>query len=161
MSIWNKILIGFVFLAAAAFSYFAIRTLKTHAHWRSLAATYELFHEVEKYIEFTQHHGGRELEIGGDPESEAKLGELRTFFSDRGYNALNVKAGMDWQSFMAEVSKAVARNRIHQVAEVEAATVVSACQQCERTLANAARAERLRIRVQDITELVLAALDEI
>jgi len=126
MSIWNKILIGFVFLAAAAFSYMAIRTLKTHAHWRSLAETYELFTKVEDYIEFTQHHGGRELEIGGDPESEAKLGELRNFFSDRGYNALNVKAGMDWQSFMAEVSKAVAATSAVDV------TLVDGCLSMER-----------------------------
>jgi hypothetical protein len=37
--------------------------------------------------------------------------------------------------------------------------VVSACQQCERTLANAARAERLRIRIKDITEVVLEAME--
>ena len=67
--------------------------------------------------------------------------------------------GGNLETFAPEVSKAVARNRIHQVAEVEAATVVSACQQCERTLANASRAERLRIRVKDITELVLEALE--
>jgi len=53
----------------------------------------------------------------------------------------------------------VARARIRQAAEIGASTLVSACQQCERTLANAARAERLRIRVRDITEMVLEALE--
>jgi hypothetical protein len=38
--------------------------------------------------------------------------------------------------------------------------LISACQQCDRTLAAAVRAERLRIRVKDISELVLEALEE-
>ena len=68
--------------------------------------------------------------------------------------------GGNLESFAPEVSQAVARRRIRQAAEVGAKTVVSACQQCERTLANAARAERLRIRVKDINEIVLEALEE-
>ena len=68
--------------------------------------------------------------------------------------------GGNLESFAPEVGQAVARSRIRQAAEVRAGTLVSACQQCERTLANAARAERLRIRVKDITEVVLEALEE-
>ena len=49
--------------------------------------------------------------------------------------------------------------RIRQAADVGAGTLVSACQQCERTLANAARAERIRVRVKDITEVVLDAVE--
>ena len=67
--------------------------------------------------------------------------------------------GGNLESFAPEVSKAVARNRIRQAAEVGAGTLISACQQCERTLANAARAERVRIRVKDITEVVLEAME--
>jgi Fe-S oxidoreductase len=67
--------------------------------------------------------------------------------------------GGNLESFAPEVSQAVALNRIRQAADVGAGTLVSACQQCERTLANAARAERLRIRVKDITEVVLEALE--
>jgi heterodisulfide reductase subunit D len=66
--------------------------------------------------------------------------------------------GGNLESFAPEMSQAVARNRIRQAAEVGAGTLVSACQQCERTLANAARAERLRMRVKDITEIVLEAM---
>lgn len=33
MSIWNKILIGFIFVASLAFFFFAARTMKTHAAW--------------------------------------------------------------------------------------------------------------------------------
>lgn len=68
--------------------------------------------------------------------------------------------GGNLESFAPEMSKAVARNRIRQAAEAGAGTLVSACQQCERTLANAARTERLRIRVKDITEVVLEAMEE-
>jgi heterodisulfide reductase subunit D len=67
--------------------------------------------------------------------------------------------GGNLETFAPEVSKAVARSRIRQAAEVGAGTLVSACQQCERTLANAARDERIRIRVKDITEVVLEALE--
>jgi Fe-S oxidoreductase len=67
--------------------------------------------------------------------------------------------GGNLESFAPEVSQAVACNRIQQAADVGATTVVSACQQCERTLANAARAERLRMRVKDITEIILEALE--
>jgi hypothetical protein len=38
MSIWNKILIGFIFIAAAGLFYMSARSLKTHETWR-LAAT--------------------------------------------------------------------------------------------------------------------------
>lgn len=67
--------------------------------------------------------------------------------------------GGNLETFAPEVSQAVARNRIRQADAVGAGTVVSACQQCERTLANAARAERIRIRVKDIAELVLEAME--
>ena len=68
--------------------------------------------------------------------------------------------GGNLESFAPEMSGAVARKRIQQAAAVGAGTLVSACQQCERTLANAARAEHMRIRVKDITEVVLEALEE-
>jgi heterodisulfide reductase subunit D len=68
--------------------------------------------------------------------------------------------GGNLESFAPEVSQAVARNRICQAAEVGASTLVSACQQCERTLAGAARAEGVRIRVKDVAEIVLEALED-
>jgi Fe-S oxidoreductase len=66
--------------------------------------------------------------------------------------------GGNLESFAPEMGQAVGRSRIRQAIEVEADTLVSACPQCERTLASAARIERLRIHVKDITELVLEAL---
>jgi heterodisulfide reductase subunit D len=73
--------------------------------------------------------------------------------------------GGNLESFAPEMSQAVGRNRIRQAADVGVGTLVSACQQCERTLANAARAEkargntRVRMRVKDITEVVLEAME--
>jgi Fe-S oxidoreductase len=68
--------------------------------------------------------------------------------------------GGNLETFAPDLSKAVARSRIQQAAEVGAGLLISACQQCERTLGNAARAERLRIRVKDITELILDAMED-
>jgi len=68
--------------------------------------------------------------------------------------------GGNLESFDPELSKTIAARRIQQVAETGARMVLSACQQCERTLAGAARAERVRVRVKDITEIVLEAMGE-
>ncbi len=66
--------------------------------------------------------------------------------------------GGNLESFDPELSRAIAARRILQAAETGAQAVVSACQQCERTLFNAARAERLRLRVKDVAEIVLEAM---
>ena len=67
--------------------------------------------------------------------------------------------GGNLETYAPEMVKAVSSTRIRQVLDVGADTVLSACQQCERTLATAARAERVRVRVQDIVELVLEAME--
>jgi len=65
--------------------------------------------------------------------------------------------GGNLESFDPELSEAIAARRIRQAAETGAKTVLSACQQCERTLFSAARSERIRVRAKDIVELVLDA----
>jgi heterodisulfide reductase subunit D len=67
--------------------------------------------------------------------------------------------GGNLESFDPELSRAIAATRIHQAAETGAKTVLSACQQCERTLFSAARSERVRIRAKDIVEAVLDATE--
>jgi heterodisulfide reductase subunit D len=67
--------------------------------------------------------------------------------------------GGNLETYAPDVGKNVSRTRIQQAAGTGAGTVVSACQQCERTLASAARAERVRVRVKDITEIVLEAME--
>jgi heterodisulfide reductase subunit D len=65
--------------------------------------------------------------------------------------------GGNLESFDPELSEAIAARRIRQAAETGAKTVLSACQQCERTLFSAARSQRIRVRSKDIVELVLEA----
>jgi Fe-S oxidoreductase len=67
--------------------------------------------------------------------------------------------GGNLESFDPELSSAIAARRIRQAAETGAKTVLSACQQCERTLFSAARSERIRIRAKDIVEAVLDATE--
>jgi heterodisulfide reductase subunit D len=68
--------------------------------------------------------------------------------------------GGNLETFNAELSQAVSDQRLAQAQEVEAKIIASACQQCERTLTGAARRNKVRIRVMDVAELALRALDE-
>jgi len=69
MSIWNKILIGFVFIAAVAFFYLALRTLKTHQHWREKAAAFQ-----ERVEELDDEN--RELVLADPEEEDAEETEM-------------------------------------------------------------------------------------
>ena len=73
-------------------------------------------------------------------------------------HALCCGGGGDLETFDPELVQEVAAQRIAQAAEVNAAVLVSACPQCVRTLAKAARAQRVRIRVMDLTQFVEMAL---
>jgi len=53
-----------------------------------------------------------------------------------------------------DLTAAVAQRRVQEAAATDAQVILSACQQCERTLAEAARKEKLRIRAMDIAELI-------
>jgi Fe-S oxidoreductase len=66
--------------------------------------------------------------------------------------------GGNLESHDAGLSSQVAQRRVQQAADTGARVLVSACQQCERTLSNAARASRTRIRVMDLGEVVLKAM---
>jgi Fe-S oxidoreductase len=68
--------------------------------------------------------------------------------------------GGDAEMADAALTAAVARRRIEQAQETGAKVVISACQQCNRTLAEAARKNRIRIRAMDITEVVWRAMDK-
>ena len=72
-------------------------------------------------------------------------------------NAHCCGGGGNLESHNADLSKQVAQRRVQQAAATGARVLVSACQQCERTLSNAARASRTRIRVMDVGEVVLKA----
>lgn len=68
--------------------------------------------------------------------------------------------GGNLETFDPELSHAVSGRRLVQAQEVEAQVIASACQQCERTLTEAARRNRVRVRVMDVAELALNALEE-
>ncbi len=67
--------------------------------------------------------------------------------------------GGDAEMADSELTAAVGKRRLQQAQDVGAEVIVSACQQCKRTLAEAARKNRVRVRVMDITELVWQALE--
>jgi heterodisulfide reductase subunit D len=72
--------------------------------------------------------------------------------------------GGNLASFDPEVVNEIALRRVGRACEVGAQALISACQQCERTLMAAVRrhpeARRARLRVMDITELVCRAMDK-
>jgi heterodisulfide reductase subunit D len=74
--------------------------------------------------------------------------------AQHGPNSLCCGGGGDIAMYAVDVVADVAQRRMQQAQAVEARTMISACQQCKRTLADGARKARIRIRAMDITELV-------
>jgi heterodisulfide reductase subunit D len=75
-------------------------------------------------------------------------------------NALCCGGGGDVAMWEAEVTEDIAERRIEQASATGATALISACQQCKRTLLQAARKTRTRIRVLDVTELVWQAMEK-
>jgi heterodisulfide reductase subunit D len=80
--------------------------------------------------------------------------ELVEMADNREY-ALCCGGGGDVEMADAEVSQAVGRSRILQAQDTGAQFIITACQQCKRTLLGAARKEKIRIRTLDVSELLL------
>lgn len=74
--------------------------------------------------------------------------------------ALCCGGGGDVAMVNQELVDAVARTRLQQAKATEAQVLVSACQQCKRTLMGAARQEKVRMRILDIVELVATVMEE-
>ena len=74
-------------------------------------------------------------------------------------NALCCGGGGDVQIVDESVTAAVADRRLGQAQRTGARVVLSACQQCKRTLMAAARRNKVRVRVMDIAELVWRAIE--
>jgi Fe-S oxidoreductase len=68
--------------------------------------------------------------------------------------ALCCGGGGDVEMADAEVAQAVGRSRMLQAQATGAELVITACQQCKRTLLGAARKEKIRMRTLDISELL-------
>jgi len=72
--------------------------------------------------------------------------------------ALCCGGGGDVEMADADLVAAVARRRLQMALDTGARTVVSACQQCKRTLVAAARREKAKVKVLDIAEVVWQAV---
>ena len=60
----------------------------------------------------------------------------------------------------SELSTNIAKNKIEEVLDTGAQAVVSACQQCVRTMTTYSKRNKVPIEVMDITQLVRRALKE-
>jgi Fe-S oxidoreductase len=83
--------------------------------------------------------------------------ELREMDANR-ENALCCGGGGDVQIVDESVTATVADRRLGQAQQTGARVLLSACQQCKRTLMAAARRNKVRVRVMDIAELVWRAM---
>ena len=83
MSIWNKVLIGLIIVASLGFFYMALRTLKTHQHWRESAQRHE--DKIEQVQEDSRQliEGAGEGE-GYQPGIDHLRLELNKLLVDRG-----------------------------------------------------------------------------
>jgi len=68
--------------------------------------------------------------------------------------------GGDVAMMEADAVEHMAERRLGQAVATGAEAIISACQQCKRTLLQAARKTRTRIRVLDVTELVWQAMEK-
>lgn len=75
-------------------------------------------------------------------------------------NALCCGGGGDVAMWEADVTEDIADRRMEQAKATGATAIITACQQCKRTLLQAARKTKTRLRVLDITELVWQAMEK-
>jgi hypothetical protein len=100
MSIWNKILLGLIFVAAMGFWYLGMRTLKTHKYWREIAI------KLDRQIVATENEN-RQFAQGEGDGAEAKLGirqyqqRIHQLVVDRG----RVWTNCDPQNFNAQTGQ--------------------------------------------------------
>jgi heterodisulfide reductase subunit D len=60
----------------------------------------------------------------------------------------------------AELSGEIAQMKLDSIRDIEAEMVITACQQCVRTMATRARRQKIDLAVKDLTELVVEAIGE-
>jgi Fe-S oxidoreductase len=73
--------------------------------------------------------------------------------------ALCCGGGGNLETFDADLGAEVAAKRITEAQAVNAQVIASACPQCERTMTKSTRANKVRIRVMDVAQLVERALE--
>jgi Fe-S oxidoreductase len=75
-------------------------------------------------------------------------------------DALCCGGGGDVQMVDENVTASVADRRLGQAQRTGAKVILSACQQCKRTLMSAARRNKARVRVMDLAELVWKVMED-
>ena len=110
MSIWNKVLVGFILVASVVFFFLAARVLKTHAYWRSIAVKLEADLKVEQELE---------KELRGDsnkPDAPPGIRQLkvalRGVLVDRGRVWRNCEPGIVQPSGNLSVTTGLAEPKI-------------------------------------------------
>jgi heterodisulfide reductase subunit D len=84
--------------------------------------------------------------------------ELREMVN-HGQNSLCCGGGGNVESFSPDAVNEASRRRLLQAQATGAEYVISACQQCMRTLFNGARKNKIRVRAADISEIVLESME--
>jgi heterodisulfide reductase subunit D len=80
--------------------------------------------------------------------------------ADNREEAICCGGGGDVAMMEADVVEHIAERRLEQAVATGAEAIISSCQQCKRTLLQAARKTKTRIRVLDVTELVWQAMEK-
>lgn len=103
---------------------------------------------------------GRKNDIYDAPREvlEAIPGVTFVEMDSRRETALCCGGGGNLETFDADLGSEVAAKRVAEAQAVGAQVIASACPQCERTLTKSTRANRVRIRVMDLAQLVERAL---
>ncbi len=86
--------------------------------------------------------------------------ELREMASNR-QNSLCCGGGGNVETFSPDTVTEASRRRLLQAQATGAKYVVSACQQCMRTLFNGARKNKIRVRAIDISQIVLESIENL
>jgi heterodisulfide reductase subunit D len=66
--------------------------------------------------------------------------------------------GGDLEMIDPELSAAIAKRKIEEIQRTGAEEAVTSCQQCIRTISGNARKNKIKLKVKDITEVVLEAM---
>jgi len=85
--------------------------------------------------------------------------ELREMPNNR-EDAVCCGGGGDVAMMEADAVEHMAERRLAQAVDTGAKAIISSCQQCKRTLLQAARKTKTRIRILDVTELVWQAMEK-
>ena len=85
--------------------------------------------------------------------------ELREMPNNR-EDAMCCGGGGDVAMMEADAVEHMAEHRLAQAVDTGAKAIISSCQQCKRTLLQAARKTKTRIRILDVTELVWQAMEK-